>query len=115
MLKTIQKLNELVVNTRVKKKKVDIYIIGCIIISLICIFKLLTIQQSMLSNSDNIYLINRATQMLNCIKDGNIPFFYYNDFNSVGYGSSFFYGHLTLYPFLPLLLLGDLPFLYRNQ
>lgn len=46
------------------------------------------------------YLYNRAEQMLNCIKDGNIPFFYYNDFGGVGYGSSFFYGQLTLYPFL---------------
>ena len=46
------------------------------------------------------YLYNRAEQMLNCIKDGNIPFFYYNDFGGVGYGSSFFYGQLTLYHFL---------------
>lgn len=46
------------------------------------------------------YLYNRAEQMLNCIKDGNIPFFYYKDFGGVGYGSSFFYGQLTLYPFL---------------
>lgn len=46
------------------------------------------------------YLYNRAEQMLNCIKDGNIPFIYYDDFGGVGYGSSFFYGQLTLYPFL---------------
>lgn len=49
---------------------------------------------------DICYLYNRAEQMLNCLKDGNLPFFYYNDFGGVGYGSSFFYGQLTLYPFL---------------
>ena len=46
------------------------------------------------------YLYNRAEQMLDCLKEGNIPFFYYDDFGGVGYGSSFFYGQLTLYPFL---------------
>ena len=33
-------------------------------------------------------------------------FFYYKDFGGVGYGSAFFYGHLTLYPFLPVLAIG---------
>ena len=46
------------------------------------------------------YLYNRAYQMLSCFQDGNMPWFYYNDFGGVGYGSSFFYGQLTLVPFL---------------
>ena len=50
--------------------------------------------------SDIRFLYNRALQMYNCLCDGNFPFFYYNDFGGVGYGSSFFYGDLTLYPFL---------------
>lgn len=57
-------------------------------------------------NSDRLQLAdikffyNRAVQMLDCLKDGNIPFFYYSDFGGVGYGSAFFYGQLTIYPFL---------------
>lgn len=57
------------------------------------------------------YLYNRAEQMLQCIQDGRVPFFYYNDFGGVGYGSSFFYGQLTLYPFLPFVKLGISQFL----
>lgn len=51
-------------------------------------------------NCDFQFLYNRACQMLNCIKDDKIPFFYYNDLFGVGYGTAFFYGHLILYPFL---------------
>ena len=83
-----------------------------ILIILIYMFLLLLYKDSILYNTDNAFLINRAEQMLNCIKDGNIPFFYYNDFKGVGYGSSFFYGQLTLYPFLPFLLIGKRTFLY---
>lgn len=57
------------------------------------------------------YLYNRAEQMLDCLKDGNLPFFYYNDFGGVGYGSSFFYGQLTLYPFLIFAKMGITQFL----
>lgn len=57
-------------------------------------------------NPDLRFLYNRALQMYNCISEGNIPYFYYNDFGGVGYGSAFFYGHLTLYPFLPFVKLG---------
>ena len=63
-------------------------------------------KDSMLANSDITFLVNRAVQMLDCIKDGQVPFFYYSDFGGVGYGSAFFYGHLTLYPFLPVLAIG---------
>ena len=57
------------------------------------------------------YLYNRAEQMLECLQDGRIPFFYYNDFGGVGYGSSFFYGQLTLYPFLIFVKMGIAQFL----
>lgn len=99
-------------NKATQKFKIDIYTLGLVAVSLIYLIKLISIKDTMLDSVDNAYLINRASQMLTCIKDGNVPFFYYNDFAGVGYGSSFFYGQLTLYPFLPLLLIGKLPFLY---
>lgn len=49
-------------------------------------------KDSMLANSDITFLVNRAVQMLDCIKDGHVPFFYYKDFGGVGYGSAFFMG-----------------------
>lgn len=57
-------------------------------------------------NPDLRFMHNRALQMYDCLSDGNIPYFYYNDFGGVGYGSAFFYGHLTLYPFLYFAHLG---------
>lgn len=42
------------------------------------------------TSSDFIFLSNRAHQMLSCLQDGNLPFFYYNDSNGVGYGSTFY-------------------------
>ena len=89
--------------------KKDLYSILFLTIMYVLCFSLT--KDTILNNSDSIFLINRAKQMIDCIKDGNIPFFYYNDFNGVGYGSSFFYGHLTLYPFLPLLLVSDACFM----
>ena len=53
-------------------------------------------KDSMLANSDITFLVNRAVQMLDCIKDGHVSFFYYKDFGGVGYGSAFFYGHRSL-------------------
>lgn len=86
-----------------KLSKYDIFAVVSIIFILIHIVNI----DSFSINSDFYFLYNRAKQMLDCIMDGNIPFFYYNDFNGVGYGSAFFYGHLTLYPFLPFVLLGE--------
>ena len=57
-------------------------------------------------NWDIYFIYNRVVQMSNCIKDKNIPYFYYNDFNNMGYGSSFFYGHLFLYLFIPIIKYG---------
>ena len=90
-----------------KVNKYDIFAVCIIVLTLMHIVNLDTLT----TNSDFIFLSNRAHQMLSCLQDGNLPFFYYNDFNGVGYGSAFFYGHLTLYPFLPLLYLGTDVFL----
>ena len=57
------------------------------------------------------YLYNRASQMYDCLQNGDLPFYYYNDLEGAGYGSSFFYGHLTLYPFLFLVPMGMETFL----
>ena len=50
--------------------------------------------------SDVAFLFNRVDQLRQIILDGNLlKGFFYNDFQGVGYGSSFFYGYLTLLPF----------------
>ena len=82
----------------------------CIIL-LIYLILFFRMSSAFLQNSDTLFLINRARQMLHCIQNGNIPFFYYNDYYGLGYGSAFFYGHLTSYPFLPILaILGEKAF-----
>lgn len=90
----------------------DMTTIGYIVVIVAYFITLFLMRGNMMSNSDVTFFVNRANQMLNCIKDGQVPFFYYNDFGGVGYGSSFFYGQLTLYPFLPLLLISKLTFIY---
>lgn len=87
------------------------YYIAFFIIAIIYIYSFFKNLDNTINNSDVAFLINRATQMINCLRDGNIPWFYYNDFFGVGYGSSFFYGQLTLYPFLPFLLISEKLFL----
>lgn len=72
-----------------------------IYICLIC-----TIGRPFDGNGDTLFLWNRAKQVYNCLLDGKYPFFYYNDFTGVGHGSSFFYGQLTLLPFIPLVAVG---------
>jgi len=37
------------------------------------------------------------------MQDGNPPWYFYNLMEGYGYGVSFFYGQLTLYPFLPIV------------
>lgn len=50
--------------------------------------------------SDVAFLFNRVDQLRQIILDGKfLQGFFYNDFQGVGYGSSFFYGYLTLLPF----------------
>lgn len=48
---------------------------------------------------DMAFFKNRLEQIHTCITHGVAPVFYYNDFHGVGYGSSFFYGQLTILPF----------------
>lgn len=57
--------------------------------------------------SDYVFQYNRLHQLINCLKDGNYPDLYYSDLYNVGYGSSFFYGQLTLLIFVPFFFLGD--------
>ena len=50
--------------------------------------------------SDVAFLFNRVEQLRQIILDGKFfQGFFYNDFQGAGYGSSFFYGYLTLLPF----------------
>lgn len=67
--------------------------------------------ENLLGNEDYYFLYNRARQLLACIQDDSSLGFFYNDLNGVGYGSAFFYGYLTLIPFLPLLNIGSTIFI----
>ena len=72
------------------------------IVIIYSLFTLYCLNADLLGFSDNYFLYNRFKQICDCIKDGIYPYFYYNDFGGVGYGSSFFYGQLTLFPFVIL-------------
>ena len=56
----------------------------------------------MFEMTDVAYHVNRVYQMLSCIKNDMSLWFYNNDLNGMGYASSFFYGWITLVPFLPV-------------
>jgi hypothetical protein len=73
---------------------------------ILLIFALRCLDGNISTYGDNIFLYNRAYQMYNCLKDGILPYFYYNDAQGLGYGSSFFYGQLNLIPFLWCVPLG---------
>lgn len=102
MKKVLNKLDSIVI------KPIDIAIIFTVVL-MICIVNITN--QDLVVNPDLRFLYNRACQMRDCISDFKIPFFYYNDFGGVGYGSSFFYGDLTLYPFLWVVKFGISKFL----
>lgn len=89
-------------------RPIDIAIVSLLVL-LICVVNVTN--QDLVVSPDLRFLYNRATQMYKCLCDGNIPFFYYDDFGGVGYGSSFFYGDLTLYPFLFTVKFGIKKFL----
>ena len=57
-------------------------------------------------SSDLYFLFNRVMQLRDYVFDNKsiLGVFYYYDLNGVGYGSSFFYGYLTL---LPLIFIKD--------
>lgn len=69
-------------------------IIMCIVI--ICV----SFRDNLSNLVDVQFFYNRVCQLRTCILDGVYPYFYYNDFMGVGYGSSFFYGQITLLPFI---------------
>lgn len=81
-------------------KKLKIY---DFIILLLMIWSLTSILGCMSADSmsDALFLYNRVAQLRTCILEGHIlGIFYYNDIGGIGYGSSFFYGYLTLIPFI---------------
>lgn len=65
------------------------------------LFGVVVVQNVIDKHTDLIFLYNRMVQFDTCLKDGNIPYFYYNDFNRLGYGSSFFYGQLLFWVLRP--------------
>ena len=85
------------------KEKNNLRLFAPVLIMLFIVGHIITSANNLLGNEDYYFLYNRARQLLTCIQDGNSLGFFYNDFNGMGYGSSFFYGYLTLIPFLPLL------------
>lgn len=57
--------------------------------------------QKVLEVSDVSFLYNRVKNLRTCIFNGDfIGMFFYKDMQNWGYGSSFFYGYLTLIPFI---------------
>lgn len=62
--------------------------------------------RSCFNSLDMNVLYNRACQVYTCLSDGNLPFFYYKDFNNLGYTSSFLYGDMILLPFSIITRLG---------
>lgn len=75
----------------------------CIGIGIVfCIYTLMY-APSHLNLTDAVFHANRAYQMIDCI-DNDMPLWFYNNaMRNLGYGNSFFYGWLTLFPFLPVL------------
>lgn len=66
------------------------------------IFCLVSFNDNLAQVGDSVFLYNRLVQIKDCLAHGKWPFFYYEDLGGIGYGSPIFYGHLTLFPFLPL-------------
>lgn len=95
-----------------QKKQNILYAAGLAITALVYLTAVIIYHDYIMNNSDVGYLVNRGQQILNCLKDKNLPWFYYNDFFGLGYGSSFFYGQLTLLPFVPLLLISEEMYVY---
>lgn len=59
-----------------------------------------------LAAGDPAFLYHRAEGLFQSIKDCNFGIFDYASINGVGYGDTFFYGGLTLVPFLLIVPLG---------
>ena len=63
-------------------------------------------RETILSVSDTSFLYNRASSLLQSLKDFNFGIFGYNNFHNLGYGDAFYYGGLTLIPFLVFIPMG---------
>ena len=63
-------------------------------------------RETLLSVSDTSFLYNRACSLLQSLKDFNFGIFGYSNFHNLGYGDAFYYGGLTLVPFLIFVPLG---------
>jgi hypothetical protein len=90
-----------ILNTKVSPIQLYSFCVICIMVGVV-----ISCSSILERNADMQFLYNRAYQMYDCIRNGKIPFYYYNDNIGTGYGSSFFYGQLTLYPFLIFIPLG---------
>ena len=84
-----------------------------LITSLVLLFIYITVcfTPNIENYTDNIFLYNRAVQILDCLEAKTYPYYYFDDFGGLGYGSSFFYGQLTLFPFIPFVKYGISVFL----
>ena len=93
-------------------KKDRTWDITFLMLSVIMLLLMMCIRSGRFVSSDTYFHYNRLLQMLDCFKDGKYPWFYYNDFQGVGYSTPFFYGQLTLLPFSIFLPLGVIGFGY---
>lgn len=83
-----------------KENKTTCVIAGCIIFIL---FMLYTFDTKAVIQPDGTFLYNRLFQVYDCFRHGEWPFLFYNDLDGIGYGSSIFYGWVTLIPFIPFV------------
>lgn len=99
---------------RVCKKNDIVWIItGSIVVLLMCLHCRTVYMWKV---TDLTYLINRLVQVIDCIETDSSLWFYKNDLYELGYGDAFFYGWLTLLPFIPVYkYLGSVNFLFAYQ
>ena len=82
-----------------------VWLLSALIFSVVfCL--LYSICPTMSGSSDMRFLYNRAWNVLDCLKEGELPLYYGNDLGGIGYGVSFYYPSVTLFPFLPFVGLG---------
>ena len=83
-----------------KFKRLYLYII-------FIIFSVIIVLSKDCLSDDILFFYNRVNQLTICLEDGNFPWFYYKDFNNMGYGNSFFYGDILNYLFIPIVKYAD--------
>lgn len=75
-------------------------------ISIIYLLIFMGNRASLVKTSDITFLYSRASSLLDSLKDFNFGIFSYTNLHNLGYGDSFYYGGLTLIPFLPFISSG---------